>query len=456
MNHTLLKIVASAAIGNIPAGANATVPEWNGPDITIVHTQAVLYSSLLTSLLAAFVAILGKQWLNRYASVERGSIVDRGRDRKRKMDGMVSWRFGLVMELLPLMLQAALLLLGYALSNYLFFINRAVAGVVIGFTTFGLLFYLLVVSAATLSYNCPFQTPLSLLLRFSIRFKRRRYLKQSKGWFRRIFSRMNNRWKGPESGVPNGLGRFGTSNGSNPGRHIELHVAGQPLPIFNLEPDWDGYTVDSNCVAWMFEMPMDMDITAAVARFIPEIVWHADTRALPLERLYDIVLKCFDHSSGHPVLKPALKDHAYFSAKALALLGIQHRCIGDGSGTPEFKSIVERHQTMGSGDYKGYSDLESALGLVDRIFGSFEPMNWKKFSFTIPHGAWVARILLYRAWDLFRKGKPVPDYIREFVRRSLRLGPAAPAPIKAECLFIVGLALEIGLHPQDLLIVDKR
>ena len=97
-------------------------------------------------------------------------LVDRGRQQKRKMDGMVTWKFGLVMECLPLMLQMALLPLGYALSNYLFFINKTVASVVISFTSFGLLFYFLVVSTATFSYNCPSQTPLSLTLRLLIRF----------------------------------------------------------------------------------------------------------------------------------------------------------------------------------------------------------------------------------------------------------------------------------------------
>ena len=164
MNHTLLKIIASTALGNIPTGADATFLEWNGPDSAIVRVQAILYSSLLASLLAALIAMLGKQWLNHYASVERGSIIVRGQDQKRKMDGMVTWRFGLVMECLPLMLQAALLLLGYALSDYLLSINKVVASVIIGFTAFGLLFYLLIVSAATLSYTCPFQTPLSLIL----------------------------------------------------------------------------------------------------------------------------------------------------------------------------------------------------------------------------------------------------------------------------------------------------
>ena len=56
------------------------------------------------------------------------------------------------------MLQAVLLL-SYALSNYLFPTNKVVAGVLIVFTSFCLLFYLLIISAATLSYNRPFQTP---------------------------------------------------------------------------------------------------------------------------------------------------------------------------------------------------------------------------------------------------------------------------------------------------------
>jgi hypothetical protein len=197
MNYALLKIIASSALGNIPTGADITLPVWNGPDGTIVHVQTILYSSLSASLLAALVAMLGKQWLNRYASVELGSIIERGRSRKHKMDGIITWKFDLVMECPPLMLQTALLLLGYALSNYLYVTNKVVASVVIGFTAFGFLFYLLIISAATLSYNCPFQTPLSRLFRFLVRFdnEHKKYLKRpgewpgrSLNWFRRTLS----------------------------------------------------------------------------------------------------------------------------------------------------------------------------------------------------------------------------------------------------------------------------
>ena len=44
----------------------AAPPAWGGPPIEIITASNLLYASLLMSLLAAFVAMLGKQWLNRY------------------------------------------------------------------------------------------------------------------------------------------------------------------------------------------------------------------------------------------------------------------------------------------------------------------------------------------------------------------------------------------------------
>ena len=63
------------------------------------------------SLLAAFVAMLGKQWLNRYLRRAGGSMIERCGDRQRKCDGLQIWLFRLFIESLPVMLQIALLLL---------------------------------------------------------------------------------------------------------------------------------------------------------------------------------------------------------------------------------------------------------------------------------------------------------------------------------------------------------
>jgi hypothetical protein len=97
-----------------------TLPQWTGPPRAIVHVQIILFASLAISLLSALLAMLGKQWLNRYDTTDmRGTTIERSHNRQQKLDGIVAWYFNYVMESLPLMLQAALLLLGCALSRYL-------------------------------------------------------------------------------------------------------------------------------------------------------------------------------------------------------------------------------------------------------------------------------------------------------------------------------------------------
>jgi hypothetical protein len=117
------------------------------------------------SLLAAFVAMLGKQWLNRYLRHAGGSMVERCGDRQRKFDGLQKWPFRVCMESLPIMLQIALLLQMCGLSRYTWSVNMSVGRVVISFTVLGIIFYLVVVIAGTSSYECPFQTPASIVLR---------------------------------------------------------------------------------------------------------------------------------------------------------------------------------------------------------------------------------------------------------------------------------------------------
>ena len=109
--------------------------------------------------------MLGKQWLNRYLRHTGGSIIERCGDRHRKFNGLERWPFRLFIESLPIMLQLALFLLACGLSRYMWSINTSVARVVISFTLLGFLFYIGIVIAGTWSYECPFQTPVSIALR---------------------------------------------------------------------------------------------------------------------------------------------------------------------------------------------------------------------------------------------------------------------------------------------------
>jgi len=148
----LLRVFTHKIDNNTPV-----VPHWSGPPLTIVHVQAIPYASLASSLFSAFLAMLGKQWLNRYASLNiRGSAIERSQNRQRKLDGIAAWYFDHVLESLPLILQFALLLLGGALSLYLWGINTTVALVVIGVASFGVAFYAFIVIAGTASVSCPY------------------------------------------------------------------------------------------------------------------------------------------------------------------------------------------------------------------------------------------------------------------------------------------------------------
>ena len=57
------------------------------------------------------------------------------------------------------MLQLALLLLGCALTRYLWEISITIASVVLGVTSFGVLFYIFILIAGAASEGCPYQTP---------------------------------------------------------------------------------------------------------------------------------------------------------------------------------------------------------------------------------------------------------------------------------------------------------
>ncbi|KAJ7769364.1 hypothetical protein B0H16DRAFT_254765 [Mycena metata] len=161
----LFSAVASAFVIQIEPQLAATNP----PKI-IVIVQCLLYASLFTTLLAALLAVLGKQWLMYYqAAGSRGTIEERGRERQRKLDGLVKWKFEAVLQAFPLLLQLALLLFASSISLYLWTVQHSVAILVTFLTALGLSSYIILLVSATIFSDCPFQTPLGPLLRQAVK-----------------------------------------------------------------------------------------------------------------------------------------------------------------------------------------------------------------------------------------------------------------------------------------------
>ena len=93
-------------------------------------------------------------------------MAERCGDRQRKFDGLEKWPFRVFIECIPIMLQIALLLLASALSRWMWSINTPITCIVVFLTVLGFLFYICIVVAGISSYECPFQTPVSMALRY--------------------------------------------------------------------------------------------------------------------------------------------------------------------------------------------------------------------------------------------------------------------------------------------------
>ncbi|KAJ7244264.1 hypothetical protein C8J57DRAFT_979863, partial [Mycena rebaudengoi] len=160
VTQQLLRILIHNANQSLFSGIDMAEPSGGTTTIVII-VQSLLYASLFSTLLAALLAVLGKQWLMHYdAAGSRGTLAERGLERQRKYDGLQKWKFTLVMEMFPLLLQLALLLFSAALTGYLSTISHPIAIIVITVTSLGTLAYISLLVSAAVYPDSPFQTPL--------------------------------------------------------------------------------------------------------------------------------------------------------------------------------------------------------------------------------------------------------------------------------------------------------
>ncbi|KAJ7262505.1 hypothetical protein C8J57DRAFT_980844, partial [Mycena rebaudengoi] len=127
VTQQLLRILIHSANQSLFSGIDMAEPN-SGATTTIIIVQSLLYASLSCTLLAALLTVLGKQWLMHYDAVgSRGTLAERGLEHQRKYDGLQKWKFTLVMEMFPLLLQLALVFFSAALSVYLSTISHTIS-----------------------------------------------------------------------------------------------------------------------------------------------------------------------------------------------------------------------------------------------------------------------------------------------------------------------------------------
>ena len=471
-------------------GDNApTLPQWTGPPPAMVHVQAILFASLAVSLMCASVAMQGKEWLNCYASSDtRESAVKRCHNRQQKLDGIVRWNFNYVMESLPLMLHAGLLLLACALSRYLWNISTTVSLVIIGIASPGLTFYLIIVVAGAVSDDCPYQTPGSRLLRYlgpKVHSALRSIFKHSKvikvivvnvefyhpWWSRRkIIPFIRDLVLKVSRGFAIDVYHIGRAA-------IQVFLApligtyhlarGADSSFYSTLNRWfRQQTTPPNfrCISWTLQTSLDKKIRQNALEHLATSTELTGLDPTLLADCFNVFVGCVGLSGDELVIIPGSEQLAMVSTKCLLHALLHIWMTNPTSGIlADFRRRYTRTIPLFT-DFRGLPPNHTLMmihGLVHQrwnLFENYRPSAQEHITYS-QHVVEVVRET-HRRRKHFAQEHPlpmnmnVPDWILDFTHYSLSLDPPPPTSVIADCLSIVAIDLDCDI--SNIVTSDER
>ena len=453
--------------------------------------------------------MLGKHWLNRYESIDmRGSAIERSQHRQRKLGGIIRWYFDHVMESLPLMLQAALLLLGCALSRYLWQIDVIVASVVLGVTSFGVIFYLFVIIAGSASESCPYQTPVAPMFRHILRYLHLHLLPTLRSAPVVIsffvssslshLSLVSSCYSGPSDWWSN-MQRpwYSTNNLINIllipvflfaslahdvyylGRSILRLLAAFCKVVYRQftssrrttyrwfvdisslrtpGPCPQTVTMDLRCISWILQTSLDKAVHLSafkhlismpeLARFDPTLVFDC----------FNIFTRCISIRDGRVVTMQGLEQLATASAGGL-FRTLHHLATTD--PTSSILTDLQHHYNEFFPSELDFTSLpfRSTMTKIHALAGRFgnpRDIRWYNYPMSIQEHIPFARRMVQAAQESYQqsRGKKVPRWILRSTLYFLSLCPISPPSIIVDCLTIV--AIDLNCDVSNFVISDER
>ncbi|OAX38100.1 hypothetical protein K503DRAFT_819061, partial [Rhizopogon vinicolor AM-OR11-026] len=352
-NALLTQLILLTANGtSIPQ--SFTLAPRAGYSSSAVWSQSLAYASLLLSLLAAFGAILGKQWLGYYKSNRygHGSLEERGRRRQQKMEALRTWYFDAVVQSFPALLQVSLFLFGASLSINMWSQQQTIARVIICMTAFGIMLYGFSVLASLMSSDCPFQTPVSVVMRLAwhvteVRAEQLydfcdfqytpRYIRPGVAFIKLLLTGLASArsmlsalhraiihsvissirpLRSLLPAQPHAPASCDLEFGTLPSEAIEPY-----LPVISVSYEFPVISIassDAPSVKWLLETSTDPNVFIAACHLVPEVEWPFDFDVSGIISLLHRTLgSCFDTKDR--LLAPA-KDRALACATALVHL----------------------------------------------------------------------------------------------------------------------------------------
>ncbi|KAJ7636575.1 hypothetical protein FB45DRAFT_447954 [Roridomyces roridus] len=349
------------------------------PSITVLVAQCLLYVSLSATLLAALLAVLGKQWLMYYslAGESRGTIAERGLERQRKFDGLRRWKFDAIMQLFPLMLQFALLIFAVALSVYLWTVHLALAITAIVFTTAGFISYCGFLISAVAFADSPFQSPLAYPLRqmwiaSADILDKAAHLQTYQGIWNSILE------------VTRAFFQEQTVKLKNTWTHIQEYLVRPRDDPLVPSPEVEA-------VSWMIETSTDPRILSVCAEIVVDIQWPSHLGNLPtlMARLRDHFLQCVYHQQsmlGYTTVsgvRETMSSLATNFGQAYCTLRVIDPTVEEREGWNKFWSLVDEVETP---------EIENALTIMAAPAKDFSPSNLT-FTSDVQAASWIFHVV---------------------------------------------------------------
>jgi hypothetical protein len=157
-------------VSSVPASPLAADTPFS-PTSRDLWLNGVWFVSLALTLMMALMIGIVKQWLAKYLAGVTGSACERSCTREFRYQGMSFWGVALIVELLPMLMNAALLLFFVGLILYLQDLtgNGAITKAIIILTCIIFGFYVVTSALPILVPQCPYHTSLTSVLLFPFR-----------------------------------------------------------------------------------------------------------------------------------------------------------------------------------------------------------------------------------------------------------------------------------------------
>ena len=418
--NALLKILVNKIDNTTFPPQEAALPVWTGPSSTTIWIQTLAYTSLSSSLLAAFGAVLGKQCLGHFKTSRfgRGALHERCERRQKKLDGLESWHFSTILATLPNFLQLSLLFFGIALAWNIWTLQHTVASVIMVTTAFGFIFYFFTIVSSLKSPDCPFQTPVSFVS----------YHSQLLSALRCNFRSAVNDPEG--AGVVVSVEHLISDAGEHAEKKLDLSFLEPPVEIVQ------SHAIQAGAVQWIIETSTDMDNIAAAAGMVLEIEW---TAGVMLERLMSHIYACFD---------PTLHILPHAQARAVACIKAICHCSVEGNPFTLYPDgniyIKNEHHLFNMTPDQPYLVVRCAVA---------GPVELDMKLLSLSDRVWMAHKVTYS----LHRGNDNPKFVTfliDFIDTCL--DPKCPTRLAADCVLLAGMLLGLQVDRRYLARLDKR